>query len=70
MRLSKIPGEIYLSCLFVFIVAVVWSGIAGDNMISKCLDNSAGEYIGDYDARKAHCGEFGASAADKMPYGH
>jgi len=70
MRLLKILGGFCLSCLIVFVIAIVWSGLAADAMISNCHDNSAGEYISDYEARKAYCGEFGASTADKMPYGY
>lgn len=70
MRTFKIIGGMAVLALAAFTVSLVWAGLEVNDMISKCHDNSAAEYIPEFKARKAYCGEFGASSSDPLPQGY
>ncbi|MCH4547046.1 hypothetical protein MK632_14850 [Rhizobium changzhiense] len=70
MRTFRIIGGMTVVALVAIAVLFVWSGLAANEMISKCHDNSAGEYIPELNARKAYCGEFGANTSDPLPRGY
>lgn len=67
MQVLRILGIMAGLALAAFAALLVWSGLYANDMISRCHDNSAEEYIPDFEARKAYCGEFGASASAPLP---
>ncbi|MBY5363668.1 hypothetical protein HFO97_27745 [Rhizobium leguminosarum] len=70
MQTFRIVGGMTVLALVAIAVLFIWSGLAAKEMISKCHDNSAGEYIAELNARKAFCGDFGANSSDPLPRGY
>lgn len=69
MRALKILGGVIFLVLIASAIAIVWGGLETNRMISKCHDNSAAEYVADYEERVSFCGTFGASSAQPLPRG-